>query len=64
MTRTAQLIRRYRLPEIRIVRRAMDIVAIGTGDAARIHQALDEVVSLHPVLVRRTVGKVRKRLRA
>lgn len=37
---------------------AMRIVTIEAGDAARIHQALDEIITLHPVLVRRSVGEV------
>src|SRR5665213_1586343 len=36
----------------------MRIVATETGDAARIHQALGEIVTLHPVLVRGAVRKL------
>ena len=39
---------------------AMRIVAAKTRDAASIHQALHEIVALHPVLVRGSVRKVRK----
>ena len=35
-------------------------MATETGDPARIHQTLDEVVSLHPVLVRRAVREMRE----
>ena len=38
-----------------------DVVAAEAGDAARVHQALHEVVALHAVLVRGAVGKVRER---
>ena len=36
------------------------IVAAETGDTAGVHQALDEIIALHAVLVRGTVGEVRK----
>ena len=39
---------------------AMRIVAGKAGHAARVHYALDEIVALHPILVRRTVGEVRE----
>jgi hypothetical protein len=44
-----------------VVGSAVHVVAAETRDAARIHQALDEVVPLHPVLVAGCVGKVRER---
>ena len=50
-----------RLQQIGVVRRAVRVVAAEAGHAARVHQALDEVVALHPVLVRRAVGEVRER---
>src|ERR1700719_483104 len=37
---------------------AMRVVARGARDAAGVHQALDEIVALHPVLVGGAVGKV------
>ena len=48
------------LQQIRVVLRTMNIVATETGDAAGVHDALHEVVALHPVLVRRAIGKVRE----
>ena len=39
---------------------AMRVVAAKARHAARIHQALHEVVALHAVLVRGAVGEVRK----
>ena len=39
---------------------AMRIVAAGACDAARIHQALHEIVALHAVFMRGAVRKVRK----
>src|SRR6202012_1443479 len=48
------------LPKHSLVRRAMNVVATETGDAARIHQALHEVIPLHAVLVGGSVGKVRE----
>jgi hypothetical protein len=38
----------------------MRIVAAGACDAARVHQAVDEIIALHPVLVRGAVRKVRE----
>src|ERR1035437_1246469 len=42
----------------------MHIVAIEAGDAAPVHDALHKIVPLHPVLVRRAVGKMREALLA
>ena len=39
---------------------AMWIMATETGDAPVVHQALGEIVALHPVLVRRTLRKMRE----
>ena len=40
--------------------RAVCIVTIEACDPAPVHHALHEIVSLHPVLVRGAVGKIRK----
>lgn len=50
-----------RLDQQRVVIGAVDIVATGTFHAARVHHALNKIVSLHAVLMRRTVRKVRER---
>src|SRR5262249_43152485 len=53
----------HRIPQLaqhRLVFRAVRIVATETRDAARVHEALNEIVALHAVLVRRTLGKVRE----
>src|SRR5579863_7233138 len=42
----------------------MHIVATVTTDAASIHDALDVIISLHAVLMRRTVGEMSERLLA
>ena len=47
-----------RLPQNRVVLRAMHVVAAEASDASRVHQALHEIVALHPVLMRCAVGKV------
>ena len=49
-----------RLAQHRLVFRAVRIVATETGDAARVHEALNEIVALHAVLVRGAVGKMRE----
>ena len=54
----AQLVRW--LPKLSIVLCPVTVVAGKTGDSASIHHALDEVVSLHAILVSRAVRKVRK----
>ena len=41
--------------------RAVRIVATEARDAARVHKAGDEIIALHAVLVRRSIGEVRKR---
>ena len=50
------------LHQIRIVLRAVDIVAAETAHAVGIHLAGHEIVALHPVLVRRAVGEMSERL--
>ena len=49
-----------RLAQHRLVFRAVWIVATETRDAARVHEALNEIVPLHAVLVRGPVGEVRE----
>ena len=49
-----------RFAQHRLVFCAVRIVAAETGDAARIHQALNEIVALHAVLVRGAVRKMRE----
>src|SRR5579864_1183327 len=44
----------------RLIGRPMGIVAREAGDAAAIHEALNEVVPLHPVLMGRAVREVRE----
>src|SRR5439155_6822825 len=44
-----------------VVRGAVRVVATEAGDAAPVHDALHEVVALHPILVRRPVGEMRER---
>lgn len=39
----------------------MDVVAAGALNAPRIHNALDEIIALHPVLVRGAVRKMCER---
>ena len=56
MTIQANLIRW--LSELRVVGRAMHVMARGASDPMPIHDALGEVVSLHPIFVRRAVGEV------
>lgn len=51
-----------RLEEVRIVVRAMNVVATEAGYPAGVHDALDEVVSLHSIFVSRTIGEMRKGL--
>ena len=48
-------------PQDGVVLCAMHVMTVETGDAACVHQALHEIVALHAVLVRGTVGKVRER---
>lgn len=48
------------LPQLRVIVRAMHIVAVKTGDAAAVHNALRKIISLHAILVRRAVRKMRE----
>src|SRR5262245_65383409 len=59
MAREAQLLRRF--DQVGVVAGAVDVVAAEAGDAARVHQALREIIALHPVLVRRAVREMRER---
>ena len=59
MARRAQL--RDGLDQVRVVRRAVNVVAAEARHALRVHHALDEVVALHAVLVRGAVREVRER---
>src|ERR1700691_3310092 len=52
----AQLLRG--LAKLRVVAGAVRVMTVGTSDSSTVHHALNEVVPLHPVLVRRTVGKI------
>ena len=49
-----------RLQEIGIVCRSMNIMAAKAGHSVRVHRARDEIISLHPVLVRGAVREVRE----
>src|SRR5882672_6378785 len=64
VTGETELVENHRLPEIRIIARPVNIVAVVTGDPARIHQALNKIISLHPVLVSRAVAVMCKRGRS
>ena len=52
----------YRLPQLRIVVRAVHIVAIEAGYSTAVHHALDEIVSLHAVFVSGTIWEMREGL--
>ena len=54
----ADLVRGF--SQLRVVLRAMHIVAGGTGDSTPVHDALHKVIALHAVLVRGAVGKIVK----
>ena len=47
-----------RFNQVRIVRRAMDVVAAEAGHTTAIHHALHEVIALHPILVSGALGEV------
>ena len=49
------------LSELGIVFRSVYIVTGSTGDAVLIHDALNEVIALHPVFMRSSVREVRER---
>ncbi len=44
--------------QLRVIFRAVYIMAVETGDPAPVHDALHEIVSLHPVLVRRPIREM------
>jgi hypothetical protein len=46
------------LAKLRVVVRAVNIVASSAGHAVPVHGAFNEVVALHSVLVRCTVGEI------
>lgn len=50
-----------RLPQERIVFRAMYVMATETGDAARVHEAGHEVITLHAILMGSPIGEMRER---
>ena len=58
MTVQAELI--YGLSELGIVFRAVNVVTGGTTNTPLVHHALHEIVTLHAVLVRRSIGEVEK----
>ena len=49
-----------RLAQLRVIIRAMHVVAVIAGNAAPVHHALRKIVSLHSILVRRPIRKMRK----
>ena len=50
----------HRLAQLRVISGAVHVVAIEARDAAAVHHALHEIVSLHAILVRGAVGKMRE----
>ena len=46
--------------QLRVIVRAVYVVAVKAGDAAPVHDALRKIISLHAVLVRRAVWKMRE----
>ena len=52
------------LHQVGVVFRPVYVVATETGHAVGVHQAGDEIVALHPVLVRGAVGEMGERCRA
>ena len=49
-----------RLPQYRVIGRSVHIMAAKAGHTARVHEALHEVVALHPVLMRGAIRKMRE----
>jgi hypothetical protein len=49
-----------RLDELSVIAGAVDIVATEASDSTAVHNALDEVISLHAILVRSAVGEIIK----
>lgn len=56
MTIQAKLIRR--LAELRIISRPVHVVTIEASYSAAVHNALDEIVSLHAVFVRGAIREI------
>jgi hypothetical protein len=50
-----------RLSQLRIVRGPVNVVARGASHSVPIHHALDKVVALHPILMRRAVREIVER---
>src|SRR5215216_550021 len=50
--------RRGRFDEVGVIRSPMRVVAARARHTARIHQALHEIVTLHPVLVAGSIGEM------
>ena len=48
------------LSQLRIVLRAVHIMAVKASDPAAVHHALCKIISLHAVLVCRTIRKMRE----
>ena len=51
------------LAQLRVIRRAVNVVAIETRNAATVHHALHKVIALHPVLVCCAVREIKEILR-
>ena len=49
-----------RLSQLRVVACTVDVVAVKARDSAPVHDALHKIISLHAVLMRRTVRKMRE----
>jgi len=58
MTGEAELI--GRLPELRVISCTVHIMAIETGHSAPVHDALNEIIALHAVFMRRAVRVVQE----
>jgi len=48
------------LPELRVISGAMHVMTVETAYSAPIHDALNEIVALHAVLMRRAIGIVQE----
>lgn len=49
-----------RLAQLSVIGCAMSVVTIETRNPATVHYALDEVITLHPVLVSRAIGVIKE----
>ena len=58
MTGQAELIRR--LPELRIISSTVHIMAIETGHSSPVHDALNEIVTLHAIFMGCAVGVIQE----